>query len=157
MILIKLHINVYWYVCVNQEWFYLSCFFVFTNLNTIMMITPIANANKKVAWGDILSQSNQRIYHPGRETIPIAVWNTPNAVPLYFPAKSTTSALSVPSTIANRNPNKINNAITRQSCVTKASHNVTTKNKLYAIHSIFFLPMRSESIPNGVEAIVYIP
>lgn len=33
----------------NYELLTISCFFVFTNLNMIMIITPIANANKKVA------------------------------------------------------------------------------------------------------------
>jgi hypothetical protein len=87
------------------------------------------NANKKVACGDILSQSIPRINPHGRETIQIAVWKTHKAVHLYFPAKSTTNALSVPSTIANNNPKSIKKKITRQICVINANHKVTTKNK----------------------------
>jgi len=121
------------------------------------MITPMANAKRKVACGEILSRNIQRIYQPGSETIPMAVWKTPKAVHLYFPAKSTTRALSVPSTIANRNPKSMNKNITSPRWVTNANHSVTTKNRLYAIQSIFFLPIRSESIPNGAEASVYIP
>ena len=78
-----------------------------------MIITPIANANKNVACGEILSRSNQRTYHPGSETIPIAVWKSPNAVHLCSPARSTTSALSVPSTIAKTIPKRIKKVITR--------------------------------------------
>lgn len=132
-------------------------FFVFTNLNMIMIITPIANAKRNVACGEILSQSIQRIYQPGSETIPIAVWKSPNAVHLCLPARSTTSALSVPSTIANTTPKTMKKNITRPICVTNASHNVTTRNNPYAARSIFFLPIRSDNIPNGVDTSVYIP
>gem|GEM_PF-1676139 len=130
---------------------------MFTNLNIIIIITPIANANKNVACGENVSRSIQRIYHPGSETIQIAVWKTPKAVPLCSPAKSTTIALSVPSMIANTMPKRTKKNITRPICVINASHKVTTKNKLYAIQSIFFLPIRSDNIPKGADAIVYIP
>jgi hypothetical protein len=46
---------------------------VFTNRNRNIIIVPIPNANMKLACGDILSHSIQRIYPPGSETIPIAV------------------------------------------------------------------------------------
>ena len=108
--------------------FYTSCLLVFTNLNIIIIITPIANAKKNVACGEILSQSIQRAYHPGSETIQIAVWKSPNAVHLCSPARSTTNALSVPSTIAKTIPKMIKKAITRTICVTNASPKVTTKN-----------------------------
>ena len=80
-----------------------------------MMMMPIANAKRKVASGEILSQSIQRIYQPGSETIPIAVWKTHKAVHFHsFPARSTTKALSVPSTIANNSPKSMKKKITRQ-------------------------------------------
>jgi len=122
------------------------------------MTTPMANAKRKVACGENLSHNIQRMYQPGSETIPIAVWNTPKAVPFwFFSARSTTNALSVPSTIANKSPKRTKKKITHQIWLTNANHKVTTKNRLYAIRSIVFLPIRSEIIPAGAEISVYIP
>gem|GEM_PF-3719025 len=61
-------INIFYWFSITIE-----CFLVFTNINKSMMMMPIANAKRKVASGEILSQSIQRIYQPGNETIPIAV------------------------------------------------------------------------------------
>lgn len=119
---------------------------------------PMPNANKNIYSGENLSRKVQRIYPPGSATIPIAVWNIPNAVHFCCPSdKSTTKALSVPSTIAKTIPKMMKKSTTPPICVTKDNHKVTNKNNPYPIQRRVFLHRRSESIPTGVENRVYTP